>query len=110
MISFLRRGKILVGTLLLLAAAAAPCAPIELPSVGSATFCLFEIPPNGERRQWVNLAHIQYIEQRNDEIRAYFGGGNLGSGHEARIPAKTQGEVAAVLQKMRTEAARCAEK
>jgi hypothetical protein len=96
--------------ILLLATEAPLCAPTEPPAVGSPAFCLFEIPPNGERRQWVNLAHIQYIEQRTDEVRAYFGGGNLGSGHEARIPAKTPEEVAAVLQRMRAEAARCAGK
>jgi hypothetical protein len=102
--------KVWIGTLLLLAVAPAAAAPNDPPAAGSVAFCLFEIPPNGERRQWVNLAHIQYIEQRNDEVRAYFGGGNLGSGHEARIPAKTPEEVAAVLQKMRAEAARCAGK
>lgn len=106
----LRSLPVCSGAALLLFSVPAPCAPVETPAAGSPAFCLFEVPASGERRQWVNLAHILYIEQRNEEIRAYFGGGNLGSGHEARIPAKTPEEAAAVLQKMRNEAARCAGK
>ena len=76
--------------------------------MGSTGFCLFEIPSAVDRRQWVNLAHVQYVEQRNDEVRLYFGGGNFGSGHEVRIPAKSAEEAGVILQKLKREAARCA--
>jgi hypothetical protein len=94
----------------LLAAAPSLRAQSDAPPVGAPTFCLFEVPAANERRQWVNLAHVQYVEQRGDEIRIYFGGGNLGNGHEARLPARTADEAAAVLLRLRREAARCAGK
>ena len=78
------------------------------PPAGSTGFCLFEVPSGVDRRQWVNLAHVQYIEHRNDDVRFYFGGGNFGSGHEVRIPAKSAEEAGAILQKLKREAARCA--
>jgi len=93
-----------IGSLRAQSESTAPTAP-----AGSSAFCLFEAVA-GERRQWVNLAHVQYVEQRADEIRLYYGGGNLGSGHELRIPAKTADEAAAVIQKMKREAARCSGK
>ena len=100
---------LLFGAGSLQAQAEAPAGPSSALTAGSSGFCLFEVTA-GERRQWINLAIVQYIEQRTDEIRVYYGGGNFGSGYEVRIPAKTADEASAVIQKMKREAARCSGK
>lgn len=74
---------------------------------GSTAFCLFEIPQEGERRLWLNLGIVQYVELRADELRVYYGGGNLGSGHEFRLRAgRKEGE--AFIRRMQEAAASCA--
>ena len=55
-------------------------------ATGSTAFCLFPVPADGGIQRWINLGIVQYVEARNDDVRIYYGGGNLGSGHEARIP------------------------
>jgi hypothetical protein len=89
------------------AAPAAAVAGDEAPSVGSPTFCLFELPPVNERRQWLNLVHVQYIELRSDELRLYYGGGNLGSGHEARLPIRNKDDAPALLKRLQEAARAC---
>lgn len=107
------RSRVLFGIVVLLVAAA-PALRAQSgelpPATGSTGFCLFEVPAGNERRQWINLAHVQYVEQRAEEVHIYFGGGSLGSGHEARIPARTPDEAATLLQRLRREAAYCAGK
>lgn len=79
----------------------------EIANGGSTGFCLFEIPPVNDRRQWVNLAHVQYIELRSDELRLYFGGGNFGSGHEARLPVRGKDDAAAQVKRLQDAARAC---
>lgn len=81
-----------------------PAAP-----AGSTAFCLFALPPDNATQRLINLGIVQYVDLRADEVRIYFGGGNLGSGHEARIPVKSRDEADAVLARLRTAAARCAQ-
>jgi hypothetical protein len=78
-------------------------------ATGSTAFCLFPVPADGGVQRWINLGIVQYVEARNDDVRIYYGGGNLGSGHEARIPVKSREEAEAVLARLRRSAALCAQ-
>ncbi|HET7776552.1 MAG TPA: hypothetical protein VFK74_09305 [Azospira sp.] len=108
--SFLYRGC----SALLLGLLAAPLSAQMLPvqngghaQTGSAAFCLFEIAPDTERRLWLNLGIVQYLEWRPNELRIFYGGGNLGSGHEYRLAAGKE-EARAFIEKMQAAAALCA--
>lgn len=77
----------------------------------SASFCLFEASsPQSDKRIFLNLGIVQYVELRADEVRVYYGGGNLGSGHEFRMPVRSNEEALAYLQQMQATAASCAAK
>lgn len=83
-------------------------AQADMPSPsGSSAFCLFELPSDGEKRIWVNLDIVQYIELRPTELRVYFGGGNLGSGHELRMPIVSKEEGLAFIKRMQATATSC---
>lgn len=77
--------------------------------LGSTAFCPFALPPENGTQRSINLGIVQYIDVRADEVKIAFGGGNLGSGHEARIPVKSRDEADAVLARLRQTAARCAQ-
>lgn len=78
------------------------------PDSGSPSFCLFEVPSDdGARRRWVNLGIVQYVEAGNSEVRLVFGGGNLGSGHEARIPMASKDASMAFVERLRKVAGEC---
>ena len=81
----------------------------DAPVPGSTAFCLFALPPDNATQRLINLGIVQYVDLRADEVRIYFGGGNLGSGHEARIPVKSRDEADAVLARLRATATRCAQ-
>jgi len=98
-----------------LAFAAAPGWPAEgggtdSPVQASTAFCLFELPAQGDFRTLINLGIVQYIELWPQEVRIYYGGGNLGSGHEARVSVSDADEGRAVIGRMRATAAQCAAK
>ncbi len=80
-----------------------------MPIGGSTAFCLFPLPAENGTRRFINLGIVQYIDVRADEVKIAFGGGNLGSGHEARIPVQNRDEADAVLARLRQSAARCAQ-
>lgn len=80
-----------------------------LPGAGSTSFCPFPLPAENGTQRSINLGIVQYIDVRADEVKIAFGGGNLGSGHEARIPVKNRDEADAVLDRLRLAAARCAQ-
>lgn len=82
-------------------------AQADTPPSGSSAFCLFEFPPDGEKRIWVNLDIVQYIELRPSELRIYFGGGNLGSGHELRMPIANKEEGFVFMKRMQATATSC---
>lgn len=82
--------------------------PVLAEDVGSSAFCLFPLPSDSGVQRWINLGIVQYVDVRPDEVRIYFGGGNLGSGHEARIPAKSRDEAEQLLARLRHVAAACA--
>lgn len=91
-----------------LPARAGASAEEPLPAPGSTAFCLFEVPTDdGNRRRWVNLGIVQYVEAGRDEVRLVFGGGNLGSGHEARIPMASREESLAFVERLRQVAGGC---
>ena len=92
------------------AAGAQEAAPTAAPntSAGSSAFCLYELPADIDgKRRWVNLGIVQYVEFNRNELRIYYGGGNLGSGHEARIPVTNSAQVDEALNKIRQVAANC---
>jgi len=75
---------------------------------GSTGFCLYELPAeNGGKRRWINLAIVQYVEATRDELRIVFGGGNLGSGYEAKYSVSSPDEASTQLQKMMDRARAC---
>ncbi|QSI76359.1 MULTISPECIES: hypothetical protein [Niveibacterium] len=76
--------------------------------VGSTAFCLFALPPENGNQRWVNLGIVQYVEARADAVQITYGGGNLGSGYDAKIPVKSADEARAVMQKLRQTAEDCA--
>lgn len=80
----------------------------EQMSAGSPAFCLYELPADsGGRKRWINLAIVQYVETTHDELKIVFGGGNLGSGYEARVPIANPDDASLQLQKMMDRAALC---
>lgn len=83
--------------------------PAAAQDAGSTAFCLFPVPADGGVQRWINLGIVQYVDVRTDEVRLYYGGGNLGSGHEARIPVKSRDEADTILTRLRRSAARCAQ-
>ena len=80
----------------------------QVAPVGSTSFCLYELPTedNG-RRRWINLGIVQYLELTRNEIIIAYGGGNLGSGHEARISVASPEAAQALLERLRRTAADC---
>jgi len=82
--------------------------PLIVPA-GSTAFCPFALPGENGTQRSINLGIVQYIDLRADEVKIAFGGGNLGSGHEARIPVKSRDEAELVLARLRQTAARCAQ-
>jgi hypothetical protein len=82
--------------------------PAEGQAQGSTAFCLFELPGSGGTRKLVNLGIVQYVEVAADELRIYYGGGNLGSGHDARIAVRSAEDGRALLQRMLNHARACA--
>ncbi|WP_347248498.1 hypothetical protein [Zoogloea sp.] len=83
--------------------------PAAAQDAGSTAFCLFPVPADGGVQRWINLGIVQYVDVRADEVRLYYGGGNLGSGHEARIPVKSRDEADTILARLRRSAALCAQ-
>ena len=74
---------------------------------GSTAFCLFPLPTEAGAQRYINLGIVQYVEVRADEVRLAYGGGNLGSGHDARIPIRSREEGEAVLDRLRRTASAC---
>ena len=81
------------------------CAAAQAP--GSTAFCLFPLPAEAGAQRFINLGIVQYVEVRADEVRLAYGGGNLGSGHDARIPIRSREEGEAVLDRLRRTASAC---
>jgi hypothetical protein len=75
---------------------------------GSTAFCLYELPSNEDgKRRWVNLGIVQYVEFSRNELKVYYGGGNLGSGHEAKFPISSTAQLEETLNKIKQTAANC---
>lgn len=74
---------------------------------GSTAFCLFPLPAENGTQRYVNLTIVQYVEVTKDELRITYGGGNLGSGFDARIPVKSRAEAEALLARMNRTASAC---
>jgi hypothetical protein len=104
---FASNARILVLGSLLCAATSA--AAQESDRLGTSAFCLFELP-GGDKRLLINLAIVQYVEVARNEVKIAYGGGNFGSGHVARLPAKTPEERDALLARLKKTARACQEK
>lgn len=78
------------------------------PPLGSGNFCLYALPTDGPSTRFINLGIVQYVEVRTDALVITYGGGNLGSGYEARIPVKIRDEALALIDKLRQQARECA--
>ncbi|GAA5173614.1 hypothetical protein GCM10025771_01310 [Niveibacterium umoris] len=74
---------------------------------GSTAFCLFALPAENGVQRWINLGIVQYVETRADSVQITFGGGNFGSGYDAKIPVKSPDEARAVLTRLRQTAEDC---
>jgi len=77
-------------------------------AAGSITFCLFELPgSSSETRRLINLVGVQYVELSSDQLRIFYGGGNMGSGYEARIALKSREEGQDLITRMQKAAQEC---
>ncbi len=76
--------------------------------IGSTAFCPFPLPAENGNQRWVNLGIVQYVEARTDAVQITYGGGNLGSGYDAKISVKSPDEARAVMQHLRQTAEDCA--
>lgn len=103
------KGKLLVVVLLLSLGGfhSFACAQGDASVLGSSSFCLFELPPDGDKRLWINLSLVQYIELRPAELRVDYGGGNFGSGQKLRVPVVSQDDGLAFIKRMQAAAASC---
>ncbi len=89
-------------------AATAPTATATSAPTGSTAFCLYELPGDDSgKRRWLNLGIVQYVESTRNELKIFYGGGNLGSGHEARIPFSSPEQLQEVMDRIRQTAANC---
>jgi hypothetical protein len=77
-------------------------------STGSASFCLFALPADNGGQRFINLGIVQYVDVHADSVQIGYGGGNFGSGHEAKIPVKSHDEAVAMVGKLRQTAEDCA--
>ena len=82
-------------------------APPNTQASGSSAFCLYELPENDGKRRWVNLGIVQYVEFSRNELKLNYGGGNLGSGHEAKILIANPQQLEEALNRIRQTAANC---
>jgi len=80
--------------------------PSDTP-IGSQAFCLFQLPGDATAQRWLNLGIVQYVEVRADMVVITYGGGNFGSGYEAKIPIKTSDDATAILTRLRQTAESC---
>ena len=71
----------------------------------AATFCAWKIPNDDKR--WINLTVVQYIDVGDEDVRIAFGGGNLGSGYDIRIPTKSREDGAKILKAMQDASKQC---
>jgi hypothetical protein len=70
-------------------------------------FCAWKIPQDTKPERWINLTVVQFIDVGDEEVRISFGGGNLGSGHDIRIPTKNREESVKLLKSMQDFAKQC---
>ena len=75
--------------------------------VSAAPFCAWKIPLETKPERWINLTVVQYIDLGDEEVKISFGGGNLGSGYDAKIPVKSRDEAAKILKSMQDSAKLC---
>ncbi|GHD65653.1 hypothetical protein [Jeongeupia chitinilytica] len=73
----------------------------------AATFCPYRLPGNDKSERWVNLTVVQYVELSDTEAHLVFGGGNLGSGHDVKIPLKSRDEGQKLLRDLVDTSRRC---
>ncbi len=77
-------------------------------AAGSITFCLFELPgSSSETRRLINLVGVQYVELSSDQLRIFYGGGNMGGGYEARIALKRREDGQDLIARMQKAAQEC---
>ncbi|WP_410497500.1 hypothetical protein [Chitinibacter sp. S2-10] len=77
-------------------------------SCQAASFCLWKIPaPESKTERFINLTVVQFIQQSDEELVISYGGGNLGSGHDMRIPTKNREEGAKLIGSMRDTVKAC---
>ncbi|QLI80871.1 hypothetical protein HZU75_04630 [Chitinibacter fontanus] len=71
-------------------------------------FCPWKIPSTeAKSERFINLTVVQFIVQNDEELQISYGGGNLGSGHDLRIPTKNRDEGSKLLKSMLDTAKQC---
>lgn len=71
-------------------------------------FCPWKIPSaETKSERFINLTVVQFIVQNDEELQISYGGGNLGSGHDLRIPTKNRDEASKLLKSMQETAKQC---
>lgn len=74
----------------------------------AATFCPWKIPNEAKTERFVNLTVVQFVDLSDEDVKIAFGGGNLGSGYDIRIPTKNRDEGSKIIKSMQETAKQCA--
>ncbi|QZA78032.1 hypothetical protein K4H28_00890 [Deefgea tanakiae] len=73
----------------------------------AATFCPWKVPSEAKAERFINLTVVQFVDVGDDDVKIAFGGGNLGSGYDVRIPSKTREDANKILKSMQETAKQC---
>ncbi|WP_373976344.1 hypothetical protein NT239_06125 [Chitinibacter sp. SCUT-21] len=71
-------------------------------------FCPWKLPSaDAKSDKYINLTVVQFIQLNDEELQISYGGGNLGSGHDVRLPTKNREEGTKLLKSMSDTAKQC---
>jgi len=73
----------------------------------AATFCPWKVPNEAKTERFINLTVVQFVDLSDDDVKIAFGGGNLGSGYDIRIPTKSREEGSKIIKSMQDAAKQC---
>jgi hypothetical protein len=73
----------------------------------AATFCPWKTPSEAKTERFINLTVVQFIDIGDEDVKIAFGGGNLGSGYDVKIPTKSREDGFKILKAMQDAAKQC---
>lgn len=73
----------------------------------AATFCPWKVPSDAKTERFINLTVVQFVDLGDEDVKIAFGGGNLGSGYDIRIPSKSRDDSGKIIKSMQEAAKQC---